>query len=75
MAEHSSRTNHHVCIEEAKIIALEEHYNKRCIREAIEIEKHPRNFNREDGLILCEAWKPIIHAIRLKEDHSNKNDK
>ena len=55
VVEHSSRTNHHVCIEEAKVVALEEHYNKRRIREAIEIEKHQRNFNKEDGLILCES--------------------
>ena len=75
VAEHSSRTDHHVCSEEAKVLALEEHYNKRHIHKAIEVEKHPRNFNREDDLILCKAWKPIIDAIRLKEDHSNKNNK
>jgi hypothetical protein len=28
--------------------------------EAIEVDLHPNNINREVGLILSEAWKPII---------------
>ena len=29
IAEHSQKTNHHICIEDAKVIAIEENYNKR----------------------------------------------
>ena len=51
-------------MEKAKVIALEEHYNKRRIREALEIEKQPKFFNRDDGLILSESWKPILNLLK-----------
>ena len=54
-------------MEDAKFIALEDHYNKRKISEAIKIEKHIKIFNKDDGLILCKSWKPIIHSLKEKE--------
>jgi hypothetical protein len=32
----------------------------RIIREAIEIELHPNNMNREVGFCLSKTWKPLI---------------
>ena len=54
-------------MEKAKVIALEEHYNKRRIREALEIEKRQKNFNRDDGLILSESWKPILNLLKKQQ--------
>ena len=55
---------------ELLIRPTEEHYNKRRILEAVEIEKHPNNFNRDDGLVLSDLWKPLIRKLRNNEELS-----
>jgi hypothetical protein len=60
LAEHSLKTRHHICLEDTKILAKENHFFKRRVREAIEIRKHPSNLNRDNGLELSENWLPLI---------------
>jgi hypothetical protein len=61
LAEHSNDTKHHMCLKDTKILAKENHYFKRRIREAIEIIKHGNNLNRDGGLEINENWLPLIH--------------
>jgi hypothetical protein len=40
-------------------------YMDHIFREAIEIELHPYNINREGGFCLSKSWKPLIGPIKL----------
>jgi len=64
LAEHSSKTKHHVCLEDAKVIAREDNYHKRKIREAIEIMKFRQNLNRDNGSEISGNWLPLIRQIK-----------
>jgi len=63
LAEHVGKTNHHICLEDAKVIANEDHHFKRKVREAIEIIKHPKNFNRDGGMEISRNWNPLLTPV------------
>jgi len=60
LAKHSSKTKHHVWLEDVRIIAREDHYQKRKVREAFEIMKFPQNLNRDNGSQISGNWLPLI---------------
>lgn len=56
LAKHAEKTKHHVCIEEARVIAKVAQFHHRKIREALEIEKRSNNLNRDDSWKISSRW-------------------
>ncbi|XP_045492134.1 uncharacterized protein LOC123691667 [Colias croceus] len=63
VCEHTLDNNHFIRFDQPQILARENKFFPRLVREAIEIKKHP-NFNREDGLKLSNTWDPVIKNLK-----------
>lgn len=49
IVQHVEKTMHHVCIKNSLVIARINHFHHRNLHEAIQIENHMSNLNRDDG--------------------------
>jgi hypothetical protein len=63
VAEHRLNHDHLIKFQDTQILFTKSGYVDRLIREMIELELHPNNMNREEGLTLSGSWKPLFRLI------------
>ena len=69
VAEHvNNNPDHTILFDQAVTLSTTQHYFTRLYREAIEIQKHPFNINKqEDSVQLKGSWLPAIKGCRSKK--------
>lgn len=71
LTEKSLKKKHEIHLEGRSVLAKQDHYYRRHIRESIEIIKHPNNINRDGELKISRCWIPLIQNNRNHHHEAN----
>ena len=64
IAEHAIGENHHIDFDQSEIVATEDRFWPRKVKEALLIKRHS-NFNHDTGLALSDIWNPYTRHIHI----------
>jgi hypothetical protein len=68
VVEHWISTGHRIDFIGTSILGMASWCMDCLVREAIVVQLHPNNFNRDEGFTLSRTWHPVINMLKQSRD-------